>query len=160
MLPEGEHVIPYGYDSYEEFDKQLDCYIEQYGKESDGLNVLGQMIEKYKKAIKKMNVKESWSVLRYTGETTSNSFGLTHGNYYYWPCSEEYPEYEGVIDDEEFTSYLCYEIESPVISENDVVIKGGKFASYAGNDIWEIAEDPTGMAARVLSGEIDHMRYI
>jgi len=155
MLPEGEHVIPYGYDSYAEFDEQLDCYIEQYGKENGVFNELGHMLEKYKNVIKKMNVKENWSVLRYIGETTSNLFGLTHGNYYYWPCSVEYPEYEGIIDDEEFTSYICYATESPVISEDDVVIKGGNFAPYAGNNLWEITEDPTGMAARVLSGEID-----
>ena len=32
--------------------------------------------------------------------------GLTHGNYYYWPSTTPYPEYVGVIDDEEFTAKM------------------------------------------------------
>jgi len=150
ILPEGEHVIPYSYDSYADFYEQLDCYIEQYGKDYGRINELGQMLEKYKIEIQKMNVKEKWSVLRYVGESTSDLFGLTHGRYYYWPCSVEHHNFEGVIDDEEFTSYICYAIESPVISDKDVVIRGGKLATYTGTDIWEIAEDPTGIASRVL----------
>ena len=47
-------------------------------------------------------------------------FSLTQGKYYYWPCSKESPVYEGVIDDEEFTSYL-YPTDAA---------------------LWEIAEDP------------------
>jgi len=155
MLPEGEHVIPYGYDSYADFDNQLDNYIELYGTTNGILNDLGQKLVEYKETVHKMNVKENWSVLRYLGETTSNLFGLKHGQYYYWPCSAEYPDYEGVIDGEEFTSYLAYAIESPKVSDDGVVFEGGKIDSYAGLNIWEIAEDPTGMAARVLSGETD-----
>ena len=154
LLPEGEHVIPYGYGSYAEFDEQLDDYIEQYGKTNGILNELGQKLAEYKETVHKMNVKENWSVLRYLGETTSNLFGLKHGQYYYWPCSAEHPEYEGVIDDGEFTSYMAYAIENPKITDENAVIKGGKFDSYVGSHIWEIAEDPTGMAARVLTGKV------
>ena len=70
-LPEGEHVIPYGYDSYEDFYQQLDCYIEQYGSTDGDLNELGSKIFKYKEDIRSMNIKENWSVLKYLGETTS-----------------------------------------------------------------------------------------
>jgi len=47
-----------------------------------------------------MNIKENWSVVNYLGETLDGCMGLTKGRYYYWPCSIETPEYEGVIDDE------------------------------------------------------------
>jgi len=157
MLPEGEGVVPYGYDSYEEFYAELDPYLELFGITNGELNELGHLLREYKDRIRMMNVKENWSVLRYIGETTSNIFGLTHGRYYYWPCSIEHPEYEGVIDDEEFTSYLAYAVDNPVISDDDLVIDGGKLQPYAGSAIWEIAEDPTGMALRVLSGESDIM---
>ena len=157
MLPEGEHVIPYGYESYAEFYEQLDCYIEQYGIENGDLNELGQMLVKYKNAIKKMNIKENWSVLRYLGETTCKITGLTNGRYYYWPCSTECPEYEGVITNEEFTSYLAYATKDPIISEDDVILDSGELVPFATSGFWEISEDPTGMAARVLSGEIDPM---
>jgi len=218
MLPEGEHVVPYGYDSYADFDNQLDQYIQQYGTTNGALNELGQKIVKYKETVHKMNVKENWSVLRYLGETTPNLFGLTQGRYYYWPCFIEDPHYEGVIDDEEFTSYLAYAIEDPKISDGNIALKGDnvdpttipfldpkitddtdpttvpylglkvrchydeldqvnidpattpsldpkisdenlaledgtRLASYADSHLWEIAEDPTGMAAKVLADQ-------
>lgn len=51
-----------------------------------GRSVLGEMLTVYKKLIHKMNVKENWSVLKYIGETAAAT-NLTHGRYYYWPCS-------------------------------------------------------------------------
>ena len=83
-----------------------------------------------------MNMKEDWSVVRYVGHEYDNKprvFGLTRGRCYYWPCSKERPVYEGVIDDEEFTSYL-YPCDA---------------------ECWEIVLDPTGMAARALAGDAD-----
>ena len=155
MLPEGVHVIPYGYKSYDDFDKELKSYLESYGSTNGKLNELGHLIVKYMEAVRKMNIKESWSVLRYLGETTSNTYGLTHGRYYYWPCSIENPEYEGVIDDEEFTSYSAYTVQDPIVSDDNKVIDGGAFIAFSDpKHIWEIAEDPTGMATRVLSGEV------
>jgi hypothetical protein len=49
-------------------------------------------------------------------------------------CSKSNPEYEGVIDDEEFTSYL-YPVDE---------------------GLWEIAEDPTGMARKIMEKEKHH----
>jgi len=156
MLPEGEGVVPYGYNSYDDFYAELDRYIELFGSSNGELNALGRLLCEYKEKVRKMNVKENWSVLRYIGETTSDIFGLTHGRYYYWPCSIEHPEYEGVINNEEFTSYLAY-AEGTVISDDGIVLNGGKIKPYAGSATWEITEDPTGMAAKVLSGETDIM---
>ena len=47
--------------------------------------------------------------------------------------------------------------KDPMISEDDVALDGGKLVPFAASGSWEIAEDQTGMAARVLSGEIDPM---
>ena len=76
----------------------------------------------------RLNIKENWSVLRYIGKSHNSVGGLNNGKVYYWPCSIENPVYEGVIDDEEFTSYL-YSTDS---------------------DDREILEDPTGMAYRTI----------
>jgi len=162
MLPEGEHVIPYGYKSYADFDEQLNQYIEQYGMTGNSLNELGRKLGEYKEEVHRRNIKENWSVLRYLGKTTPDTFGLTHGRYYYWPCSIDNPEYEGVITDEEFTSYLAYASKSPMISDDYKIIDGGgAFASYIGDEnYWEIAEDPTGMAARVLDGGLNNLSVI
>lgn len=126
LLPKGEGLTPYGYESYAEYDAEIDRYSLLYGFYNGELNDLGCKLMAYKEIIRKMNVKENWSVLKYIGETAEGCFGLTCGKYYYWPCSLESPEYEGVIDDEEFTSYL--------------------YTTAA--ELWEIAEDPLGMAAK------------
>ena len=75
-----------------------------------------------------MNQKEEWSILRYIGPTDDNVGGLTHGKNYYWPTRKDNPVYCGVVDDEEFTSYR-YPTEA---------------------HLWEILEDPTGMAYRTI----------
>lgn len=121
---EGEEELdPYGYDSYEEYFAEIDVRMaDQQNQE------IANLLRKYKEAIIQMNKKENWSVLKYLGEDTDSLFGLKKGRHYYWPCSIENPVYEGVIDDEEYTSYLY-----PTDSES-----------------WEIAEDPTGMAHRTI----------
>ena len=153
LLPDGESVIPYGYDSYEEFDRHIDNYILRYGIVGRQLNQLGQLLAEYKKDIKRRNVKENWSVLKYVGKSTGGVGGFTHGRYYYWPCSVETPEYEGVIGDDEFTSYLAsIGNDGPYQSLDEAITDGGikEFADQCTD--WEIVEDPTGMAARILYG--------
>ena len=98
--------------------------------------------------------KENWSVLKYVGRSTGGIGGFTHGRYYYWPCSVETPEYEGVIDDEEFTSYIAsIGNASPYQSLDEAAADEGvkEFASQCAD--WEIVEDSTGMAARILHGK-------
>lgn len=36
---------------------------------------------------------------------------LTYGKYYYFPCNNNCINHEGVIDDEEFTSYMSYSLD-------------------------------------------------
>lgn len=128
-------LYPYGCKSYAEYYAFLDSYIEKYRKKDPALS---EAIAILKETIQDMNVKEDWSVMRYTGSQFDNdpkslAHELTKGRCYYWPCSKEHPVYEGVIDNEEFAPYL-YPCDP---------------------DSWEIVEDPTGMAARALAGDAD-----
>lgn len=128
-------LIPYGERSYFCYLKRLTSYIEKYRELDPDLS---QLIEWLAGAMRRMNVKENWSIVRYIGDQydeveSGQSNGLTRGRCYYWPCSKEHPVYEGVIDNEEFTSYL-YPCDP---------------------DSWEIVSDPTGMASRALAGEAD-----
>lgn len=126
-------LIPYNMSSYSEYFEKLSAYEDRY-RDSDP--DLTDAISWLAGAVKRMNVKEDWSIVRYVGDQYDGDFpgrGLTKGRCYYWPCSAEKPVYEGVIDDEEFTSYL-YPCDP---------------AS------WEVVSDPTGMAARALAGDAD-----
>ena len=126
-------IMPYGYRSYETYYDVLRSYAEKHKGTELEQRLLG-LIDR----TKALNVKEDWSIVRYLGSSfdddpESLATGLTKGQCYYWPCSIEDPRYNGVIDDEEFTSYL-YPCD-----------KG----------CWEIVVDPTGMAQKALDGEAD-----
>ncbi len=123
-----DNLDPYGYCSYEEYYAEIDKRINK--RQIDNNAEIVELLKVYKDLILQMNKKEVWSVLKYVGEDTDGIFGLKTGRYYYWPCSMENPRYEGVIDEEEYTSYL-YPTDSC---------------------LWEIAEDPTGMAYRTIYG--------
>ena len=123
-LPEGYNMVPYGYDSYDAYYTEMDIYASKWFQDEK----TADLYKKFKQEMLQMNIKEHWSVLRYVGKSDERLFGLTHGNIYYWPCSLDRPVYEGVIDDEEFTSY---------------------WYSTEASD-WEILEDPTGMAYRTI----------
>lgn len=118
-----DHLVPYGVESYETYYSDLD----EIQAEINDKSVL-ELFKKYKIRMLELNQKENWSVLRYIGENTEAIFGLTKHRYYYWPCPKENAAFRGVIDDEEFTAYQ-YPTEAA---------------------LWEIAEDPTGMAYRTI----------
>ena len=122
----GKSLMPYNFDSYEEYYSFLDKLICEYKNNPQIVEIL----IKVKTTVRQMNTKEEWSVLRYTGQTDENRLGLTHNKNYYWPTRKDYPVYCGVIDDEEFTAYL-YPTEA---------------------HLWEILEDPTGMAYNTIFG--------
>lgn len=123
-LPENQGMLPYGYKSYEEYYSEMDKLSKKYFIDSEA----EKLYVEFRAEMLRLNVKENWSVLRYIGENIDEIMGLTKGNIYYWPCSVENPVYEGVIDDEEFTSY--------------------QYPTEATD--WEILEDPTGMAYRTI----------
>ena len=97
-MPASESLIPYGFFSYEEYYGLIVAHSNE--------SALVNMLIDYKLEVMCMNIKENWSVLRYLGCGKLEGLPFTTGRYYYWPCSAESPEYEGIIDDEEFTSYL------------------------------------------------------
>ena len=119
-----ESLMPYGYMSYEEYFAMLSALQEKYNHDEELSTLLTQLIEQ----MIVLNRKEEWSVLQYVGPSDDSVLGLTHRNTYYWPTTKENPKYQGVIDDEEFTSY--WHPTEP--------------------DMWKILEDPTGMAHRIL----------
>lgn len=126
-------IMPHGYKCYEDYYDVLRSYSEKHKGTELGQRLLG-LIDR----TKALNVKEEWSIARYLGsdyddDPESLAASLTKGQCYYWPCSVENPRYNGVIDDEEFTSYL-YPCDK---------------------DCWEVLVDPTGMARRALDGEVD-----
>jgi hypothetical protein len=147
MLPNEESVIPYGYDSYDEFNAAIDNFITKYGTENGNLNKLGKLLVEYKDDIKRRNIKEDWSILRYHGKTTSS---FTNSRYYYCPCSADSPEYEGIITDEEFTSYLASIGNSnKAYNSLEDAANDGVTEYVEQNSEWEIVEDPTGMMTRL-----------
>ena len=129
------NVHPFKADSYDEYYGMLAELAEKYRPvDSELAEEIGLIID----IIKSMNVKEEWSIVRFVGDqfegdSLADAHDLTKGRCYYWPCSKAHPVYEGVIDNEETTSYL-YPCDP---------------------DSWEIVEDPTGMAARALAGDAD-----
>ncbi|MBR4880584.1 MAG: hypothetical protein IKU19_01540 [Clostridia bacterium] len=124
LLGSGVGIFPYNYDSYEEYYGKLENLITEH---TDNTEIVEALIL-VRDGVKEMNCKEEWSVLKYLGPTDDSFFGLTHGKNYYWPTRKSNPIYNGVVDDEEFTSYL-YPTEP---------------------DMWQILEDPTGMAYRTI----------
>lgn len=123
---EDEDLMPYNFNSYEEYYSHIDDLIKKYEEKSQIVEVL----QSVKTKVRSMNIKEQWSILKYIGPSDDAVFGLTHNKNYYWPTREDNPVYCGVIDDEEFTSYL-YPTEA---------------------QLWEILEDPTGMAYNTIFG--------
>ena len=121
----GEHLYPYGFESYEQYFAKLDQIIQEHSEEPETVRTL----EECKEKITLWNQKENWSICKYLGKDTGQIFGLTHGGYYYWPCTASDPKFKGVIDDEEFTAYL--------------------YPTDPG--LWEIIVDPTGMAHRTIN---------
>lgn len=119
-------ITPYGYGSQGEYLSVL----EGYACRVEGAHpFLAADLRGLARSVVGLNDKEAWSVVRYVGEA-SDDLDLTQGRCYYWPCCEESPRYEGVIDDEEFTSYV-----------------------YAPDPAsWEVVDDPTGMAERAIEG--------
>ena len=113
-------LMPYGYQSYEGYDKEIDKWINEFQSNSEEV----EKLEACKQRVRKMNQKEVWSICRYIGDDKR----LIDGKLYYWPCSIDHPVYGGVIDDEEFTGYT--------------------YPTDASR--WEIVEDPTGMAFRTI----------
>ena len=124
MLGNDVVIFPYNYESYEEYYALLEDLAVKHSSDSAILELLQQL----KTRMQELNCKEDWSVLKYIGPTDNSCLGLTCGKNYYWPTRRNNPVYCGVVDDEEFTAYLY----------------------PTANELWEILEDPTGMAYNTI----------
>lgn len=121
-----DQLMPYGFKSYEEYNQEIDRIAQRFLVQPEVLDLFAQ----FKAQVHEMNCKEQWSVLKYVGPKSGGVFGLTPYRNYYWPSRTSNPVYSGVVDDEEFTAYI-YPTDA---------------------DLWEILEDPTGMAYNTLYG--------
>ena len=119
-------TVPYNYPSCEAYRTMLE---KEAGRVEAACPFLAHDLRGLGLSVEEMNDKSVWSVLRYVGESDDPGLGFTRGRCYCWPCREASPAYEGVVDDEEFTSYW---------HEPDP-------------RLCEVLEDPTGMAARTLA---------
>ena len=121
-----DQLDPYGFKSYEEYDLEIDRVAQRFANQPEVIALFTQ----FKSLVHEMNCKEQWSVLRYVGPADDRLESLTPGKNYYWPSRISNPVYTGVVDDEEYTSYL-YPTDP---------------------DLWKILEDPTGMAYNTIYG--------
>lgn len=126
LLPEGESLMPYGYKSYDEYYDEWYKFFQNAADEKDK-----KKLDSFANRMLSLNVKETWAVLKYVGETSEDCefAGLTHGKYYYCPRPTPESDMIGVVDNEEFTSYMY-----PCDSSD-----------------WIVYEDPTGEASKALN---------
>lgn len=120
---------PHKYKSYKQYYTFLDSVIERYGNKIPNFS---DDARKLKKIIEEENHKEEWSICRFIGKEENDIIpSLTTGKAYYWPTSIKNPLYHGVVENDEFDTYPH---------------------STRRKD-WEILEDPTGMAKRILESK-------
>ena len=97
----GHDLTPYGYESYEEYYKEVDACAEPFKDDP----AVTKLFASYKAEVMRMNRKEEWSICKYKGDRIGEIMGLEPGHTYYWPTTADNPVYCGVIDEEEFTNY-------------------------------------------------------
>ena len=73
-----DHLDPYGYNSYEDYDCEIDRVAAMFSNQPKILD----LFRTYKESIYELNCKEQWSVLRYISHSDDSVFGLTQGRYY------------------------------------------------------------------------------
>jgi len=120
--------------SFESIDEAV-IYYESLKKQIQApyKNLAADLLTEYVQDLEKKNHREVWSVLRYKGNEDGKYNTFETGRCYYMPCIADEDVFLGVLDDEaDLVNWI------PITYEN-----------------WEIIEDPTGMAARVMAGEIE-----
>lgn len=138
--------FPYGIKSYEEYYGEIDACMIKYPH-------LRKLLQDYKEDLLVWNNKDVWGIVRYNGENNSS---FTKGRCYYVPIGKEDDNLlpgSGVIDDEEFTAYECWDLSGQPHKTTDV--EGGFSAE---EDIrlerprFEIILDPSGRLKRYFPG--------
>ena len=93
----GHDLTPYGYESYEEYYKEVDACAEPFKDDP----AVTKLFASYKAEVMRMNRKEEWSICKYKGDRIGEIMGLESGHTYYWPTTADNPVYCGVIDEKE-----------------------------------------------------------
>ena len=124
ILPEGENLIPYGYDSIDSYCTEMEKWLDFFAEDKEKYDLINRYY--YKVVI--LNLPEAWAIVKYVGESVDEGLGLTKGKFYYCPRPTNDNELFGIIDDEEFTSYM-YSCDP---------------------SLWILYEDPTGEASKTL----------
>lgn len=126
ILPEGEHLMPYGYDSMDSYCTEMEKWLDYFSEDKEKYDLINRYY--YKVVI--MNCPEAWAVVKYVGESFDDRLGLTKGRFYYCPLpiDEHNTGTFGIINDEEIESYL-YSCDP---------------------SLWILYEDPTGEASKTL----------
>ena len=124
ILPEGENLIPYGYDSIDSYCTEMEKWLDFFAEDKEKYDLINRYY--YKVVI--LNLPEAWAIVKYVGESVDKGLGLTKGKFYYCPRPTNDNELFGIIDDEEFTSYM-YSCDP---------------------SLWILYEDPTGEASITL----------
>lgn len=124
ILPEGEDLIPYGYDSIISYCTEMEKWLHHFAEDKEKYDLINRYY--YKVVIQ--TFPEAWAVVKYVGESVDEGIGLTKGQFYYCPRPANDRETFGVIDDAEFTSYM-YSCDP---------------------SLWVLYEDPTGEASITL----------
>ena len=124
ILPEGEDLIPYGYDSIDSYCAEMEKWLHHFAEDKEKYDLINRYY--YKVVIQTFS--EAWAVVKYVGESFDEGFGLTNGQFYYCPRPANDSGTFGVIDDAEFTSYM-YSCDP---------------------SLWILYEDPTGEASITL----------
>ena len=124
ILPEGEDLIPYGYDSIDSYCTEIEKWLHLFAEDKEKYDLINRYY--YKVVIQTFS--EAWAVVKYVGESFDEGIGLTNGQFYYCPRPANDSGTFGVIDDAEFTSYM-YSCDP---------------------SLWVLYEDPTGEASKTL----------
>ena len=89
---------PYQPTTLEEYYNEIDNCIKQCPK-------IESLLNDYKNDLINRNNKTNWGIVKYIGESNDS---FTNGRYYYVPMFKKNDQViiDGIIDDEEFTSYV------------------------------------------------------
>lgn len=108
-------VCPYqNYKSYEQFLDEISSWINKFPNYEEE-------IIKYRDSTMKMNNKDQWAIIQYTGQT---NYSFTKGKYYYVPMYIDNDSWiiGGVIDNEEYTDFVAWQDSINLIKDFKIVI--------------------------------------
>lgn len=98
-----KEIVMHGLSSLDKYLKHLEKLDRDF---SPVINNFHEEISLLKNSIVATNNKAEWSVCRYVGKQKKVEDDLTKGQCYYWPSAINANFFRGIVDDEEYDSYL------------------------------------------------------